>query len=308
MDYTLVVMAAGMGSRFGSLKQIEPVGPNGEFIIDYSVYDAIKAGFNKVVFIIRKDFYDDFRNTIGRRIEDKINVEYAFQELDDLPNGYICPSSRVKPWGTGAAIYSARNLINSSFAIINADDFYGAEAYKIMFDFMSQNTDDGLVLGYKAANTLSENGSVKRGIIVSKNGNLDGIKESKIKRVDDYIFASPLDGSESFKTSLDTLVSMNAFVFSPKIKDIITTGFSSFLNDNIDKMDSEYLVPDVVNAEVKKGNIKLKVNATDSIWHGVTYREDKAELVEAINEYIKEGVYPEKLFENGKVLCKKIHQ
>lgn len=298
MEYTLVVMAAGLGSRFGSLKQIEPVGPNGEFIIDYSVYDAIRAGFNKVVFIIRKDFYNDFRETIGRRIEDKIKVEYAFQELTDLPTGYVCPDTRVKPWGTGAAIYSARNLINGSFAVINADDFYGADAYRVLFDYVKNNTleNEGLALCYEVGNTLSKNGSVKRGIATIKNGELEGIRESKIEVHDGYVLAKPLDGSNEFETSLDTLVTVNLFVFTPKIKDIIAFNFSKFLDDNIDKPDSEYLVPDIINSEIKKGNISFKVKETKSKWHGVTYKEDKDELVEAINEYIKAGVYPEKLF------------
>ena len=181
MDYTLVVMAAGMGSRFGGLKQTTPVGPNGEFIIDYSVYDAIRAGFNKVVFIIRKDFYDEFRKTIGKRIEDKVKVEYAFQELTDLPDGYECPKTRVKPWGTGAAIYSARDLINGSFAIINADDFYGADAYSILFDYVKNNTNEneGLALCYEVGNTLSKNGSVKRGIALVRNGIWKELKKVK---------------------------------------------------------------------------------------------------------------------------------
>ena len=298
MEYTLVVMAAGLGSRFGSLKQIEPVGPNGEFIIDYSVYDAIRAGFNKVVFIIRKDFYNDFRETIGKRIEDKIKVEYAFQELTDLPTGYVCPDTRVKPWGTGAAIYSARNLINGSFAVINADDFYGADAYRVLFDYVKNNTleNEGLALCYEVGNTLSKNGSVKRGIAITHNGNLEGIKESKIEAHDNYVIARPLDGSNEFETSLDTLVTVNLFVFTSKIKNIIVDNFSKFLDDNIDKPDSEYLVPDIINSEIKKGNISFKVKRTKSKWHGVTYKEDKDELVEAINEYIKAGVYPEKLF------------
>ncbi len=307
MDYILVVMAAGMGSRYGSLKQMDPVGPNGEFIIDYSVYDAIKAGFNKVVFIIRKDFYDDFRETIGKRIEDKIKVEYAFQELTDLPNGYECPKSRVKPWGTGAAIYSARDLINGSFAIINADDFYGADAYKVLFDYVKNNTNEneGLALCYEVGNTLSKNGSVKRGIAIAKDGNLMGIKESKIEAHDGYVIAKPLDGSAEFETSLDTLVTVNLFGFTSEIKDIIVDNFAKFLDDNIGKLDSEYLVPDIINSEIEAGNICFKVKGTNSKWHGVTYREDKDELVEAINEYIKEGVYPERLFESGKILCKK---
>ena len=298
MEYTLVVMAAGLGSRFGSLKQIEPVGPNGEFIIDYSVYDAIRAGFNKVVFIIRKDFYNDFRETIGKRIEDKIKVEYAFQELTDLPIGYVCPDTRVKPWGTGAAIYSARNLINGSFAVINADDFYGADAYRVLFDYVKNNTleNEGLALCYEVGNTLSKNGSVKRGIAIEENGKLEGIRESKIEAHDSYVLAKPLDGSNEFETSLDTLVTVNLFVFTPKIKDIIAFNFSKFLDDNIDKPDSEYLVPDIINSEIKKGNISFKVKGTKSKWHGVTYKEDKDELVDAINEYIKAGVHPEKLF------------
>ena len=298
MEYTLVVMAAGLGSRFGSLKQIEPVGPNGEFIIDYSVYDAIRAGFNKVVFIIRKDFYNDFRETIGKRIEDKIKVEYAFQELTDLPIGYVCPDTRVKPWGTGAAIYSARNLINGSFAVINADDFYGADAYRVLFDYVKNNTleNEGLALCYEVGNTLSKNGSVKRGIAIEENGKLEGIRESKIEAHDSYVLAKPLDGSNEFETSLDTLVTVNLFVFTSKIKNIIVDNFSKFLDDNIDKPDSEYLVPDIINSEIKKGNISFKVKGTKSKWHGVTYKEDKDELVDAINEYIKAGVYPEKLF------------
>ena len=298
MEYTLVVMAAGLGSRFGSLKQIEPVGPNGEFIIDYSVYDAIRAGFNKVVFIIRKDFYNDFRETIGKRIEDKIKVEYAFQELTDLPIGYVCPDTRVKPWGTGAVIYSARNLINGSFAVINADDFYGADAYRVLFDYVKNNTleNEGLALCYEVGNTLSKNGSVKRGIAIEENGKLEGIRESKIEAHDGYVIARPLDGSNEFETSLDTLVTVNLFVFTSKIKNIIVDNFSKFLDDNIDKPDSEYLVPDIINSEIKKGNISFQVKGTKSKWHGVTYKEDKDELVEAINEYIKAGVYPEKLF------------
>ncbi len=307
MDYTLVVMAAGMGSRFGGLKQLEPVGPNGEFIIDYSVYDAIKAGFNKVVFIIRQDFYEAFRETIGKRVEDKVNTRYVFQELNDLPLGYQTPEERVKPWGTGAAIYSARDAINGSFAVINADDFYGSDSYRVLFDYVKNNTNpsEGLALCYEVGNTLSKNGSVKRGIAIEENGNLEGIRESKIEAHDGYVIAKPLDGSEPFKTSLDTLVTVNLFGFTSEIKDIIVDNFSKFLDENINKPDSEYLVPDIINSEITKGNISFKVKGTNSKWHGVTYREDKEELVEAINEYIKAGVYPEKLFEKGKTLCKK---
>ena len=286
-------MAAGLGSRFGSLKQMEPLGPNGEFIIDYSIYDAIRAGFDRVVFIIRKDFYDDFKNTIGKRLEGKIKVEYAFQELDDLPNSYTFPLERVKPWGTGAAIYSARNIINGSFALINADDFYGYDAFKELFDGVKNN--ENMVLGYKAYNTMSKNGSVKRGMLLGDN-KLKGIKECKMEVCGDMILSSPLDGSDSFKTSFDTLVSMNAFAFTKDVLDIIVNNFSIFLKDNIDNLNSEYLVPDVINHEVSLGNLSFNIRKTNSKWHGVTYKEDKEEVIKAIDNYIKEGIYPNKLF------------
>ena len=291
--YTLVIMAAGLGSRFGSLKQMEPFGPNGEFIIDYSIYDAIRAGFDRVVFIIRKDFYDDFKNTIGKRLEGKIKVEYAFQELDDLPNSYTLPLERVKPWGTGAAIYSARNIINGSFALINADDFYGVEAFKELFDGVKNN--ENMVLGYKAYNTMSKNGSVKRGMLLGDN-KLKGIKECKMEVCGDMILSSSLDGSDSFKTSFDTLVSMNAFALTKEVLDIIVNNFSIFLKDNIDNLNSEYLVPDVINHEVSLGNLSFNIRKTNSKWHGVTYKEDKEEVIKAIDNYIKEGIYPNKLF------------
>ena len=291
--YTLVIMAAGLGSRFGSLKQMEPFGPNGEFIIDYSIYDAIRVGFDRVVFIIRKDFYDDFKNTIGKRLEGKIKVEYAFQELDDLPNSYTFPLERVKPWGTGAAIYSARNIINGSFALINADDFYGYDAFKELFDGVKNN--ENMVLGYKAYNTMSKNGSVKRGMLLGDN-KLKGIKECKMEVCGDMILSSPLDGSDSFKTSFDTLVSMNAFAFTKDVLDIIVNNFSIFLKDNIDNLNSEYLVPDVINHEVSLGNLSFNIRKTNSKWHGVTYKEDKEEVIKAIDNYIKEGIYPNKLF------------
>lgn len=307
MDYTLVILAAGLGSRYGSLKQMEPVGPNGEFIIDYSVYDAIRAGFNKVVFIIRKDFYEDFRNTIGKRLEGKVNVEYVFQELDDLPKGYVCPMTRVKPWGTGAAIYSARDAIKGSFAVINADDFYGFDAYKILFDYIKNNNNEneGLALCYEVGNTLSKNGTVKRGIALVNGDNLEGIKESKIENFGNYVLAEPLDGSQSFETSMDTLVTVNLFAFTSKMKDIISVNFSRFLDENIADDTSEYLIPEIINSEIQKGNLTFKVKGTNSKWYGVTYKADKEELVDAIDKYIKEGVYPKQLFEKGKTFCKK---
>ena len=223
----------------------------------------------------------------------KKELSYRFQELDDLPNSYTLPLERVKPWGTGAAIYSARNIINGSFALINADDFYGVEAFKELFDGVKNN--ENMVLGYKAYNTMSKNGSVKRGMLLGDN-KLKGIKECKMEVCGDMILSSPLDGSDSFKTSFDTLVSMNAFALTKDVLDIIVNNFSIFLKDNIDNLNSEYLVPDVINHEVSLGNLSFNIRKTNSKWHGVTYKEDKEEVIKAIDNYIKEGIYPNKLF------------
>lgn len=301
MDYTLVIMAAGLSSRYGGLKQMDAIGPNGEFITYYSVYDAISAGFNKIVFVIRKNFYNDFRKTIGKRLEGIVEVDYVFQEVCDLPLGYKCPKERVKPWGTGAAIYSARNAIKGNFAVINADDFYGAQAYEELFDYVKNNIDEdrGLALCYEVGNTLSKNGSVKRGIVKSADGFLREIKESKIENFGNYVMVKPLDGSSSFKTGLDTLVTVNLFVFTSKMKDIFVNNFKVFLDNNIDKLDSEYLITDVITDEIKKGNISFLIKGISNKWYGVTYRDDKDDLVLAINQYIEDGIYPKKLFNNG---------
>ena len=194
-DLTLLIMAAGMGSRFGGLKQIEPMGPNGEFLIDYSIYDAINAGFNKVVFIIKEENYAIFKETIGKRVEDKINTEYVFQDMNDLPEGYTKPEERVKPWGTAHAILCAKDNIHEPFVIINADDFYGKDAYKVASNFL-KNVKEGnnyCLVGYKVANTLTENGAVKRGICKLENGNLTELIESNVEKIDGKIIAKPLD-------------------------------------------------------------------------------------------------------------------
>ena len=217
-DLTLLIMAAGMGSRFGGLKQVEPVGPNGEFIIDYSIYDAIKVGFTKVVFIIKEENYDIFRETVGKRIEDKIKVEYVFQKLENIPKGFELPSDRVKPLGTGHTILSISNTIKENFAVINSDDFYGRDAFQVIANFLRNNTDNtyGLV-GYKVINTLTENGSVKRGVCKAKDNYLETIIESSIINENGVITASPLDGRDSFTMESDDLVSMNMLGFTPSI-------------------------------------------------------------------------------------------
>ena len=298
-NLTLLILAAGMGSRFGGLKQIEPFGPNGEFIIDYSIYDAIKAGFNKVVFIIKEENYEIFKETIGKRVEDKIKVEYAFQKLEDLPEGYNCPEERVKPWGTAHAILAAKNNINEPFAIINADDFYGYDAYSVISKFLKEEKNEetyGLV-GYQVKNTLTENGSVKRGVCKLNNGYLDEIIESSVIEENGVITASPLDGSDSFEVSKDSSVSMNMLGFTPSLFSYIEKNFPKFLDDNKDNMlKCEYLIPDVLTQATKENYAKTKVLPTTAKWEGVTYKEDKESVVKAIQKLIDEGVYPHNLW------------
>ena len=298
-NLTLLIMAAGMGSRFGGLKQIEPVGPNGEFIIDYSVYDAIQAGFNKIVFIIKEENYEVFKETIGKRIADKIKVEYVFQRLEDLPEGYSCPENREKPWGTAHAILSAKNNIHEPFVIINADDFYGRDAYLVISKFLRENHDDNIyaVVGYQVKNTLTENGSVKRGVCKLEEGYLQEIIESSVIEENGVIIATPLDGSASFPVMEDTYVSMNMLGFSPSLFSYIEKTFPSFLEKNKDNiLKCEYLIPDVLTMAIEEGYVRTKVLPTTAKWEGVTYKEDKDSVVEAIQKLIKEGVYPQNLW------------
>lgn len=298
---TLVIMAAGMGSRYGGLKQIDPVGPNGEFIIDYSIYDAIKAGFTKVVFIIKKENEEIFRETIGKRVEKQIEVEYAFQDLNDLPNGFTCPNDRIKPWGTTHAILSCRNIVKENFAIINADDFYGLDAYTTMGQYLkkldSNSYNIGLV-GYQVKNTLTENGAVKRGICEIENGYLTKLIESNVSRENNNIVASPLDGSSSFEVSDDTLVSMNMLGFTPKIFDLLEEDFAEYLEENKDNLDKcERVVPDSVFKFIKQNKVKVEVLDTDSKWYGVTYKEDRPMIVSAIKEMLERNEYPKDLWD-----------
>ena len=297
-NLTLLIMAAGMGSRFGGLKQIEQFGPNGEFIIDYSIYDAIKVGFNKVVFIIKEENYDIFRETVGKRIEDKIKVEYAFQKLEDIPDGYVLPSTRVKPLGTGQAILSSKNVINENFAVINSDDFYGRDAFMVAANFLRNNDDNnyGLV-GYKVINTLTENGSVKRGVCEAENGYLTKIVESSIIKENGVITASPLDGRDSFTMDSNELVSMNMLLFTKTIYPYLEKKFVEFLDKNKDDLEKcEFLIPDVLQDAIDENYAKVSVLSTTAKWEGVTYKEDKEGVVEAINKLISDNVYPQDLW------------
>lgn len=299
---TLVIMAAGMGSRFGGLKQIEPIDEYGNFIIDYSIYDAIKEGFTKVVFIIKKDNYDIFRETVGKRVEKYIEVEYVFQELDKLPSGYTVPEGRVKPWGTGHAILCCKDVVDENFAIINSDDFYGRDAFRVIGEFLRNNNDNDEVseyamAGYKVKNTLTDNGAVKRGVCQVEDGYLTKLIESSIDRVDGKLVATPLEGGEDFIVSEDDTVSMNMFGFTPRIFDYLEERFPSFLDEHKDNIEKcEYLIPTLVFEEIDKCMARVRVLKTDAVWQGITYREDKDKVVNEIRMLVLNGEYPEGLW------------
>ena len=297
-DLTLVILAAGMGSRFGGLKQIEPIGPNGEFIIDYSIFDAVRAGFTKVVFVIKEENYDIFRETVGKRVENVIPVSYVFQKLDDLPEGYELPEGRVKPWGTAQAVWACRNEVKGNFVMINSDDFYGKTAYMKIKEFFDKENDQNIytMVGFRVINTMTENGSVKRGVCQEENGYLTNIIESSIEKVNDKIIASPLSGDASFEVDGNDLVSMNFFGFTDKIFNKLTSGFKEFLDNNKDDLSKcEYLIPDVVFEEIKNDKKVMVLESFDK-WLGVTYKEDKEFVVSEIRRLVESGEYPNKLW------------
>ena len=299
---TLVIMAAGMGSRFGGLKQIEPIDDYGHFIIDYSIYDALKVGFTKVVFIIKKENYDIFRETIGRRVENLIDVEYVFQELENIPEGYSVPHGRVKPWGTAHAILCCKDVVKENFAIINSDDFYGRDAYKVMYEFLNKNQNDSnyneyAMVGYKVKNTLTENGSVKRGVCGIQDGYLTELIESKIEEVNGKLMATSLEDERTFEVSEEDTVSMNLFGFTPKIFDHLEKRFPEFLDSHKNDLDTcEFLMPTLVFEQIEDGSSRVSVLKTDAVWQGVTYREDKPKVVSEIKKLVDMGEYKEGLW------------
>ncbi|MEE4287394.1 MAG: sugar phosphate nucleotidyltransferase [Mariniphaga sp.] len=299
MKPTLLILAAGMGSRFGGLKQVEPVGPNGEAIIDYSIYDAIKAGFGKVVFVIRESFADAFKEKFDPILEGKIEVEYVFQELENLPEGYSLPQGREKPWGTAHAILVTKNVIKEPFCALNADDFYGYNAYKVMAEFLTQSADSAeySMVGYKLSHTLSDYGSVSRGICdVGENDLLREIVETtKILKKDGKIISIEPDGSEKELTGNES-ASMNIWGFKPSVFPILEEKFTEFLENHINEPKSEIYIPSVVFDMIQERKAKVKVLKADSPWFGVTYKEDKPRVVAKINKLIEQGEYPEKLY------------
>ena len=298
----LLILAAGMGSRFGGLKQMEPMDEAGNFLLDYSVYDAKRAGFSSVVFVIKHAFEKEFRETIGKRVERIIKTEYAFQELDDLPKGFKCPEGREKPWGTAHAIYAARDLIHEDFIMINGDDFYGRDAYEVAFKYLASlpKNAKGMYanVAFKVSNTMTENGSVKRGVCFEdENHNLTKLVESSIERNEEgRIIATPLEEGEAFEVSEDQPVSMNLFCFNRDLMDQLGERFPKWLNHHVDEIKSEFLIPTVVDELVHEGKATLKLLSTDSVWFGVTYKEDKPGVVKALKELVKKGEYKEGLY------------
>lgn len=301
----LVIMAAGIGSRFGGgIKQLAPVGPNGEIIMDYSIHDALEAGFNKIVFIIRRDLEKDFKEVIGNRIEQVAKVEYAYQELSDLPQGYSVPEGRTKPWGTGQAVLSVKGLVNEPFLVINADDYYGKEGFRKIHDYMVNTMDENspvyemCMAGFVLANTLSENGSVTRGVcVVNTDNTLKQVTETfDIQRTADGLAARDAQGGP-VQVNADQLVSMNMWGLPPAFLDELERGFPAFL-DSIPEgnLKAEYLLPQIIDRLVKSGKARVKVLDTHDKWFGVTYQEDKAAVVASIRKLVDDGVYPGKLF------------
>jgi dTDP-glucose pyrophosphorylase len=291
-NITLLIMAAGMGSRYGGLKQLDAIGPSGETIIDYSVYDAIKAGFTKVVFIIRTDFEQEFKSKITDKYEGQIQVEFAFQDLNDLPDEFTCPEGREKPWGTGHAILSARDVINEPFVAINGDDFYGRESFKVVADYYKKGANSFSMVAFKLDKTLSSFGGVTRGLCTVNDEKLNTVIETADLQKTDYGVSSnrdiELDGSEP--------VSMNVWGFTPILFKYLEEKFVEFLSENGTEMKSEYLIPSVVNELIQSGQETVHVLRSGATWFGVTYKEDKPYVEGEIEKLVNKGEYPGKLF------------
>ncbi len=300
MSLTLVVLAAGMGSRYGGLKQCDPVGPSGETIMDYSVYDAVKAGFDRVIFVIRRDFEDEFKKSVGAKYESVVKVAYAYQSLDDLPDGYAVPEGREKPWGTAHALRSARAMIDGPFAAINADDFYGRDSFSQLAEFLKSTDPDSAqfaLVGFRMDHTLSENGSVARGVCtVNDSGKLTTVTE-KTKLV-------PITGGAQDISDPDNVisytgeerVSMNLWGFTPVFMRELIAAFPAFLDANSNNLKSEWYIPFVVDLMIQEGRADVMVLPTESSWFGVTYRNDKPDVVAAVNKLVAQGVYPKRLW------------
>ena len=301
----LVVMAAGMGSRYGGMKQIDPVGPNGQVIVDYSLYDARRAGFETVIFVIKHEIEDAFKAAIGERVSKAMNVKYAFQQLDELPAGFAVPEGRVKPWGTCHAVLAAKDLIDGPFAVFNADDYYGRTCFELIYNYLSAGHTGPkypwVMVGYLLGNTVSTNGSVSRGVCVTDaDGNLDTVTErTRIETYDSGIHYTEDGGETWVDLPADTVVSMNMWGFTPDFITEAKAGFVDFLRSSLpsNPLKCEYYLPTVVTEALETGKAEVKVLTTPDKWHGITYREDKPELVAALAAMHASGFYPkERLF------------
>ena len=302
----LVVMAAGIGSRYGGLKQMDPVGNHGQVIMDYSLFDARRAGFETVVFIIKHEIEEDFKRLVGSRIEKVMEVRYAFQQLDNLPAGYSVPEGRTKPWGTSHAILSAKDVIDAPFAVINADDYYGPEAFKVIYDYLVANPDkDGMyeyaMVGYLLKNTVTENGHVARGVCVTNaNGYLDSVTErTHIEKTETGARFTEDDGATWTDLSGDTVVSMNLWGFTPSFLKETEDRFAAFLDKALveNPLKGEYFLPSVVSQLIAEDKARVKVLHSHDKWYGVTYKEDKPVVVAAIKAMTESGLYPDNLWE-----------
>lgn len=297
-DVTLVIMAAGIGSRFGGgVKQLQRVGPTGQLIIDYSIYDALQAGFNKVVFVIRRDIEQDFKEMIGDRVAKKVRVAYCFQEKDDLPTPFVPPKERTKPWGTGQAVLAARSVVNEPFAVINADDYYGKTAFQTVYEYLSNHygeAENCCMAGFVLKNTLSDNGAVTRGIVsVNETGDLVAVKETKgIVKTPTGAGVTTENGVENVDEN--SIVSMNMWGLQPTVMQDLHQGFAEFLAGVPEgDIKAEFLLPTFIDGQIKSGKVKVQMLKTEDTWFGVTYAEDKQAVVEALADLTKKGEYPE---------------
>ena len=288
MSLSLLILAAGMGSRYGSLKQLDQMGPNGETVMDYSVFDALRSGFDRIIFVIRKDFENEFKNVIGKRYEGKVKIEYAFQDLNDLPGSFTAPAGREKPWGTGHAVYAARKLLTEPFAVINADDFYGRDTDKIR----------GCIASFILNNTLSENGSVSRGICSTDSaGHLTKVVENtKISRKEDGRVVSLMDDGNEVELTGNEAVSMNSWGFMPEMVGELEKLFIEFLQNRGTELKSEFYLPGAVDCLIQSGKAEIAMRYSKDSWFGVTYKEDRPLVQAALKKLVDSGAYPQKLF------------
>ncbi len=297
---SLVILAAGIGSRYGGLKQVDPVGPGGEIVIDYSIYDALRVGFGKIVFVIRRDIEETFRATIGQKFEDRADVHYVFQELDNIPDGFSVPAERAKPWGTGHAVLVARDVVDEPFAVINADDFYGQRAYQLLYDHLAHEEDENTyaLVGFALRNTLSEFGTVARGVCnVDAEHYLRSVVElTAIERDGERAINTAPDGSKMSLTG-DEWVSMNMWGFSPTLMGHLEAGFETFLRNSGNELKAEFFLPAAVDGLIHSNTVRTRVLPSPDSWFGVTYQDDKPHVIRSVQELIAKGIYPERLWD-----------